>query len=229
MKKTSEKRMQTLKSLMEAKLELQQGTTNSNQPAPPEKQVTPPGNNVRMIAFSGSKQSGVTQHLTDLSKPNAIFHKLISKEISNVAKTLRIEEEELQAWVDLQIEVPPKTILSLLRTAQDCVLDPFKEEIGFTQYEDGHWQVQITIEGWMHLLNQHPQFNGMTFAQGEAGSNTIPEWMECSIYRKDRIFPMTVREYFQEVKTEQPIWQKMPRRMLRHRALQQCARLAMGI
>ncbi|WP_150119891.1 recombinase RecT [Polynucleobacter asymbioticus] len=56
----------------------------------------------------------------------------------------------------------------------------------------------------------------------------IPEWMECAIYRKDRILPITVREYFVEVKGQSEIWQKMPRRMLRHRVLQQCVRLAMG-
>ena len=31
------------------------------------------------------------------------------------------------------------------------------------------------------------------------------------------------------MKTEHIAWQQMPRRMLRHRAMQQCARLAFGI
>ena len=31
------------------------------------------------------------------------------------------------------------------------------------------------------------------------------------------------------MKTEHTAWQQMPRRMLRHRAMQQCARLAFGI
>jgi hypothetical protein len=31
------------------------------------------------------------------------------------------------------------------------------------------------------------------------------------------------------VKTNHPAWQKFPRRMLRYKALQQCARLAFGI
>jgi hypothetical protein len=38
-----------------------------------------------------------------------------------------------------------------------------------------------------------------------------------------------VKEYFSEMKTEHAAWQQMPRRMLRHRAMQQCARLAFGI
>jgi hypothetical protein len=40
---------------------------------------------------------------------------------------------------------------------------------------------------------------------------------------------MTVREHLSEVKTNHPAWQQIPRRMLRYKALQQCARLAFGI
>jgi hypothetical protein len=57
----------------------------------------------------------------------------------------------------------------------------------------------------------------------------IPIWMECCIYRKDRILPIVIKEYFDEVKSEHPGWKELPRRMLRHRAIQQCARLAFNI
>jgi hypothetical protein len=53
--------------------------------------------------------------------------------------------------------------------------------------------------------------------------------MECTIYRNDRILPVVVKEYLEEVMTNHPSWQQMPRRMLRHRVIQQCARLAFGI
>lgn len=155
-----------------------------------------------------------------------LFHKLISKELSKAAKELVIEEQELQAWIDLQIEVPAKTILSLLRTMQSLQLDPLNEEIGFIQHEGGSWQTFISIEGCAKLLNRHAQFNGITFSQSETTIEGVPEWIECTIYRKDRILPICVREHYAEVKGATPIWQKMPRRMLRHRALQQCVRLA---
>jgi RecT family len=131
------------------------------------------------------------------------------------------------AWIDLHIEVPAKTILALLRNIQALHLDPFNEEIGFTQYEDGQWQTFISIEGCSKLLNCHEQFNGLIFTQADTQIEGVPEWVECSIYRKDRILPITVREHYIEVKGDNPIWQKMPRRMLRHRALQQCVRLAL--
>ncbi len=38
-----------------------------------------------------------------------------------------------------------------------------------------------------------------------------------------------IKEYFQEVRTNHSSWEQMPRRMLRHRVIQQCARLALGI
>jgi hypothetical protein len=111
---------------------------------------------------------------------------------------------------------------------QSLHLDPLNEEIGFTQYEDGHWQVVITIEGCSRLLNQHSQFNGLTFTQSDVLVDGVPEWIECSIYRRDRILPISIREHLTEVRGENVIWQKIPRRMLRHRALQQCVRLAIG-
>ena len=165
---------------------------------------------------------------SSISQSIELFHGLINKELVRAATELGIDEAELKAWVDLQIEVPAKTILTLLRSMQTLHLDPLCEEIGFTQYDDGHWQVFITIEGCSKLLNQHPQFNGLVFNQADTLVEGIPEWIECSIYRCDRIMPITVREYLIEVRSENTIWQKMPRRMLRHRALQQCVRLAIA-
>ena len=163
------------------------------------------------------------------SPPQSIelFHGLIKKELTKAATGLGIDEAELKAWVDLQIDVPAKTILTVLRMMQSLHLDPLLEEIGLAQYEDGQWHVFITIEGCAKLLNQHPQFNGLLFNQANTLIDGVPEWIECSIYRKDREVPTTVREYYIEVKCETAIWQKMPRRILRHRALQQCVRLAM--
>ena len=165
---------------------------------------------------------------SNLAESIHVFNRLIHKEVSSAAKLLEIDEDELKAWIDLQIEVPAKTILNLLRTIQNLRLDPLNEEIGFTQYEDGRWQVFITIEGCSKLLNQHSQFNGLVFNQADTLVDGIPEWIECSIFRRDRIMPITVREYLIEVRSDKDIWKKMPRRMLRHRALQQCVRLAIA-
>ena len=164
----------------------------------------------------------------DLSKPIELMDRLIQKEISACAGLIGIDADELQAWIDLQIAVPAKSILTLLRVAKQYELDPLQEEVLLTQY-DNHWQASISVDGWIKLINKHPTFAGMSFTESPETDQSLPLWMECTIHRSDRPISTTVREYLTEVKTVSDIWKKMPRRMLRHRTLQQCARLAMGI
>jgi hypothetical protein len=164
----------------------------------------------------------------NLALPIKLVDQLITKEIAKTADALELDVEELQAWITLQVMTPSPTILALLRIAREHHLDPLKEEVALALYDDCHWQAYITVDGYSKLLNSHPAFDGIVFTQSEETTNGIPIWMECTIYRKDRSCPIVVREYFEEVKGGQAIWQKMPRRMLRHRVMQQCARLAVG-
>jgi len=69
----------------------------------------------------------------------------------------------------------------------------------------------------------------LVFSYSESENNAIAAWIECAIYRADRDGPITVREYYVEARRESIAWQKMPRRMLRNRAFQQCAKMALGI
>jgi hypothetical protein len=151
---------------------------------------------------------------------------LLSKEISKSASSLDLDEADLRAWIYLQQSAPSTAMVALLRTMRHLQLDPLSDEISLIQHEDGHWQAHITIEGCCALLNRHPQFDGLTFTQSDTNITGVPEWIECTIYRRDRAVPITVREYLVEVQADKPLWKKMPRRMLRHRALQQCVRLA---
>ena len=243
MKRTTVKRTHTLKSILERQ-QVTAGAAKVNSDVCPSladtttlfdiqedllddvMQSPNPISHARVVNFNTKTSDQAAG--SSISQSIELFHSLIDKEIIKAATGLEIDEAELKAWIDLQIEVPAKTILTLLRMMQSLHLDPLCEEIGFTQYDDGHWQVFITIEGCSKLLNQHPQFNGLIFNQADTLVDGVPEWIECSIYRRDRIMPITVREYLMEVRSEKEIWQKMPRRMLRHRALQQCVRLAIA-
>lgn len=166
--------------------------------------------------------------LQNFALPIELVNQLIAKEIVKTADNLELSVDELKAWLDLQVMAPSQTLLSLLRIAREHHLDPLKEEVALTLYEDCNWRAYITVEGYSKLLNNHPAFDGIVFSQSAETTNGVPIWMECSIYRKDRSKPIVVREYFEEVKSAQAIWQKMPRRMLRHRVMAQCARLAVG-
>jgi hypothetical protein len=166
------------------------------------------------------------------NKQISLVESLINKEVNQCAKQIGIDEDELQAWIEQQTVAYTSThsprLLQLLRTAKEHQLDPLQEEVLLAQYE-GHWKIIISIDGWIKLINRHPAFTGISFDQSSEEKEGLPIWMECTITRSDRTMPITTREYLAEVRNDSDYWKKMPRRMLRHKAMQQCARVALAI
>ena len=144
-------------------------------------------------------------------------------------KKLGCTNSELTAWLNQTPNTPEAVQLNALRLIGKHGLDPFADEISIHPYEDGHWQAFITIDGWSKLINSHPAYSGISFTESTELVNGIPTWMGCAIYRNDRVVPIEVKEYLCEIQTEHSIWRDMPRRMLRHRVIAQCARLAFGV
>jgi hypothetical protein len=148
--------------------------------------------------------------------------------VSETAKALGIAMEELANWT--QEAIVPKDVLKLiLTTARRYQLNPLLGQIEWELNEENHWEIYIPIDGWISLIHRQSSFKGLTFDQSPETEHGIPIWMECTIYRSDLTNPIRVREYYAELKTDHPIWQQMPYRMLRHKTMQQCARLAFGI
>jgi hypothetical protein len=155
--------------------------------------------------------------------------KALQTAINSLCQTMAIDPEEVQLWLDQHLGVPLYPQVQLLRLANKYQLDPLSDEIALLQGQDQSYQPFITIDGWSKLINHHPQYAGMSLRDSTELIDGIPSWMECTIYRNDRILPIVIKEYFEEVRTDHPSWQQMPRRMLRHRVIQQCARLAFNI
>lgn len=155
--------------------------------------------------------------------------KALSTAISTLCQTMALDPEEVQLWLDQHLGAPLYPQVQLLRLANKYQLDPLSDEIALLQGQDQIYQPFITIDGWSKLINHHPQYAGMSLRDSTELINGIPTWMECTIYRNDRILPIVIKEYFEEVRTDHSSWQQMPRRMLRHRVIQQCARLTFGI
>jgi hypothetical protein len=78
-------------------------------------------------------------------------------------------------------------------------------------------------------MNSDTALNGISFTESTELVNGEPTWMGCAIYRNDRVVPIEVKEYLCEIQTEHSIWKEKPRRMLRHRVIVQCSRLAFGV
>ncbi len=153
----------------------------------------------------------------------------LAKVLKRAATRLAMTPKDLTTWLSQYPHLSESSQENCLRLIAEYRLNPYSDEIDLVQFEKDCWQVFITINGWTKLINAHPAFCGIEFSEAGEFENGIPVWMGCTIYRTDRIKPIAVKEYFTEMKTEHAAWQQMPRRMLRHRALQQCARLAFGI
>ena len=118
-------------------------------------------------------------------------------------------------------QVSDAQMASLLIVANQYGLSPWTKEIyAFPDKNNGIVPV-VGVDGWARIINEHTQFDGMDFEQ-DAESCT------CIIYRKDRSRPVKVTEFMDECKRGTGPWQSHPRRMLRHKAMIQCARLAFG-
>jgi len=123
-------------------------------------------------------------------------------------------------------QVSDAQMTSLMIVADQYGLNPFTKEIyAFPDKNNGIVPV-VGVDGWSRIINEHTAFDGMDFSEGGAGA--VPDWIECSIYRKDRSHPIKIKEYMAECKRPAQPWQTHPRRMLRHKAMIQCARLAFG-
>jgi hypothetical protein len=171
-----------------------------------------------------------------ISKPKILTKTRSVKQISSMAKALKGAAQAvgmtptcLTTWFSQYPQLGEATQETCLRLIAEYRLNPRADEIDLVQFEEGRWQVFITVNGWAKLINAHPAFCGIEFSEASELEEGVPVWMGCAIYRTDRVKPIVVKEYFNEMKTEHAAWQQMPRRMLRHRAMQQCARLAFGI
>ena len=118
-------------------------------------------------------------------------------------------------------QVSDAQMTALLVVANQYGLNPWTREVyAFPDKNNGIVPV-VGVDGWSRIINSHAQFDGIDFEQ-DAESCT------CVIYRKDRKHPIKVTEWMSECKRGTGPWQSHPRRMLRHKAMIQCARLAFG-
>lgn len=116
---------------------------------------------------------------------------------------------------------------ALIVVANEYGLNPLTKEIYAFPAKGGGVVPMVGIDGWVKIMNSHPQFDGIEF-------NDLPDAngklyaIEAVIYRKDRSRPIRVVEYLEECKRNTEPWNKSPARLLRHRSLIQAARYAFG-
>ena len=115
-------------------------------------------------------------------------------------------------------------LLALVVTANEYRLNPLLKELYAFPSKGGGITPIVGIDGWLKIINRQPNFDGMTVDVSEDGESA-----KATIYLKDRSHPVEITEYLSECRRPSDPWKNMPKRMLRHKAIMQCARVAFGI
>lgn len=124
-------------------------------------------------------------------------------------------------------------LVSCLIVANEHDLNPLTKEIHFMRDKMGRIHPIVGVDGWVKKLNTHPQFDGFEFEHERDKDGKLIS-VTCKIYRKDRKHPVVATELLSECirppgQGKGPnAWSMTPSRMLRHRALMQATRYAIG-
>lgn len=116
---------------------------------------------------------------------------------------------------------------AFLLVAKQHGLNPFTKEVFAFPSRGGGIQPVVSVDGWMKLMNQHPEFDGLDF-EDHLDANGALLSVTCIVHRKDRGHPIKVTEYMSECRRDTDTWKRWPARMLRHKAAIQAARYAFG-
>lgn len=123
--------------------------------------------------------------------------------------------------------VTPEEFAAFLLVARQYSLNPILKEIYAFPAKGGGIQPIVSVDGWSNLINSHAAFDGLEFEDHMAPNGDLTA-ITCRIYRKDRGRAITATEYMAECRRNTDVWRQWPRRMLRHKAMIQAARIAFG-
>jgi hypothetical protein len=159
----------------------------------------------------------------------------MSNQIAVMAQRLNIAETDLGNIIrktimpdSKRVTVSDEQFVSFMAVANEYQLNPLVKEIYAFPAKGGGIQPVVSIDGWIKIITNHPDFDGMDHdyeinEEGECVSVT------CKIYRKSKTRPISATEYLVECLMPTDVWRKYPRRMLRHKATIQAGRYAFGI
>ncbi len=159
--------------------------------------------------------------------------------LAAMAERLSIDPTELQSIIKATVMpakdsnkqpfiVTNEQLVSFMSVANAYGLDPLKREIFAFPGKGGGIQPIVSIDGWLSIINSHPQFDGMELVENFDEKKVLVS-VTCTIYRKDRSRPTVVTELLKECKQNTDQWTNRPARMLRHKATIQCSRYAFGL
>lgn len=127
----------------------------------------------------------------------------------------------------------PEEMMTLLVICDQYKLNPFTRQV-YAFAKGGKVVPIVSVDGWLAIINRQADYDGLTVRfsdkEIEIGGIKMPEYCECSIRRKGMSQPIAIPEFARECFVpKSAVWAQFPRRMLRHKAIIQCARVAFGL
>lgn len=149
--------------------------------------------------------------------------------ISAMAARYGIEPDKFLATVKATIMPKGATneqIAAFLMVANEYKLSPFTREI-FAFPSNGGIVPVVSVDGWIKLINEKDDFDGFEFEEFHDADGKLVS-ITCSIFRRGRSRPTSVNEKLAECVRNTAPWKQHETRMLRHKSIIQCGRVAYG-
>ena len=135
--------------------------------------------------------------------------------------------------------VREEELLAFLLVCEKYGLDPFLKEIYPTLTQKQGLLPVVSVDGWLRLLHRQDDFDGLSIEFSDEKTTvelvdrmsgkyavTAPTKCRVAIHLKNKSYPVTIEEHFAEVVRPTDPWRTHPCRMLRHKAVIQCIRVA---
>lgn len=150
--------------------------------------------------------------------------------ITDLATAHGMSREQFEAAMKATVfpeKGTPAQFAAFCMVAKQYNLNPLLKEIYAFPAKSGGIVPIVSVDGWCNIINSNPALNGIDFEDKLEDGKLVS--ITCIIYRKDREHPVKCTEYMKECARDVDVWKKWPARMLRHKALIQCARYAFSL
>lgn len=122
--------------------------------------------------------------------------------------------------------VTDEEFLALMVVANNYGLNPVTKELYAFPNRGGVVPI-VSVDGWVRITTGHPDYDGVELLENLDDKGQVQS-VTAKFYRKSNGHPTVVTEYMEECNRGTEVWKKWPRRMLRHKAYIQGARVAFG-
>jgi phage recombination protein Bet len=167
------------------------------------------------------------------AKAPAVIHRKTA--LGLLSERLNVPAEELKNTLKATAFKECKTdaeFMAAVVVANEYGLNPFLKEIYAFPAKGGNVIPIVPIDGWISLVNRQERMDGVELIENESDNENAPGGLKsvtAKFFIKGRSNPVVVTEYMGECydASKEP-WKRWPRRMLRHKAYIQGARVAFG-